>query len=92
MNYEDPEPMERLEEILANPADKTFNALHDKAIAVKKELASERHGLQVLLGKRESPSSEIQALKKKISKTHNELLDILRTEEKISREIQENNS
>lgn len=107
MNQEDPEPIERLEEILVNPADKTFNSLHDKELSAKKELADERHELAILLGKlpQKLPKSgskahteyllvqqQVQSLKEKISKKHDELMEILKNEEKISREIQENKS
>ena len=92
MTYDEPEPIERLEEIIAHPADRTFNALHDRALAVQKELASERRELGELLGRQESKEIDIQTLKRKISKTHDELMEILKNEEKISREIQENNS
>lgn len=34
----------------------------------------------------------LQSIKAKVSKNHNELIEILRNEEKISREIQENKS
>lgn len=107
MTKEDQEPVERLEEILAHPADKTFNALHDKGIQRKKELTDERHELGRLLTKIPSPipnpgtkehtdylqiQKQIQTLKERVSKTHDELMEILKNEEKISREIQDKNS
>jgi hypothetical protein len=103
MTKEDQEPVERLEEIIAHPADKTFNALHDKGLVAKKELNNERRELANLLGKIPNPlpkpgtkeydgylqtQNQIQSIKAKISKTHDELMEILRSEEKISREIQ----
>lgn len=107
MTKEDPEPVERLQEIIAHPADKTFNAMHDRGLFAKRELADERHELRILFGKMpEMPpkpgskeyneyvqtQNEIQSLKEKVSKKHDELMEILKNEEKISREIQENNS
>lgn len=101
--FDSPEPMERLEEILFHPADKTFNCLHDKELAKKKELANERIELATLMGKLakhppkkgseehkeyEKTQEEIQILKEKISKNHDELMEILKNEEKISREMQ----
>lgn len=101
---DDPEPIERLEEIVAHPADKTFNALHDRELATKRELAQERHELAVLLtkfagvppkkGSRDYEAyvenqKEMQVLKEKISKKHDELMEILKNEEKISKEFQE---
>jgi len=106
-NPEFPEPIERLEEIIPHPADKTFNSLHDQGLSAKKELADERHELGILLGKlpKKPPSSgtkehavylqtqkQIQHLKERISKTHDQLMEILKNEEKISREIQDKNS
>jgi hypothetical protein len=106
MTKEDPEPVERLQEIMVHPADKTFNAIHDQGLATKKELADERHELNILLGKlpekAPKPGSkdydeylqiqkEIESLKKKVSQKHDELMEILKNEEKISREIQEKN-
>jgi hypothetical protein len=103
MTKEDSEPVERLEEIIAHPADKTFNALHDKGLVAKKELNDERRELANLLSKFPNPppkpgtkehaaylqtQKQIQSLKERISKTHDELMEILRSEEKISREIQ----
>jgi hypothetical protein len=107
MTKEDQEPVERLEEIIAHPADKTFNALHDKGLLAKKELNDERRELANLLSKIPNPTpkpgtqehtaylqiqQEIQSIKAKISKTHDALMEILRSEEKISREIQEKDS
>ncbi len=104
MNREDPEPLERLEEVLIHPSDKTFNSLHDQELSTKKELAEERHELNALLEKlpKKIPKSgsrahaeylliqqQIQKLKEKISKKHDDLMEILKNEEKISREIQE---
>ncbi len=101
-----PEPIERLQEILAHPSDKTFNALHDKGLSTKKELSNERQELATLMTKLPAtppkPTSieyksyiqiliEIQKIKEKISQKHNELMEILKNEEKISREIQEKN-
>ena len=106
MTKDDPEPIERLEEIIANPADRTFSSLHDQGLNAKKELAEERKELAALLGKLPNrpckPGSkedellrqtqtQIQILKEKISKKHDELMEILKNEEKISREIQEKN-
>lgn len=105
-NEENPEPIERLEEIIPHPADKTFNALHDQGISTKKELADERHELGILLGRlpknppapgtREHQAylhtlKQIQSLKEKISKKHDQLMEILKREENISREIQDKN-
>lgn len=101
-----PEPVERLEEIPYHPCDKTFNNLHDKQLAAKKELTEERHQLAHLMAKLPpiSPKKgeigyeeygqilqQIQLLKQKISKKHDDLMEILKHEEKIIREIQENN-
>ncbi len=106
-NQEMPEPIERLEEIIPHPSDKTFNTLHDQGLLAKRELADERHELGILLGKLPTnpPLSgtkehnayqitlnQIQLLKEKISKTHDQLMEILKREEKISREIQDKNS
>ncbi len=106
-NEEIPEPIERLEEIIPHPSDKTFNALHDQGLLAKKELADERHELGSLLAKlpKNPPphgtkeynayqitQQQIQLLKEKISKTHDQLMEILKKEEKISREIQDKNS
>jgi len=107
MTKEDPEPVERLEEIIAHPGDKTFNTLHDKGLSAKKELKDERHELADLLSNIPNPppkpgskeyghylsvQKQIQSLKERISKTHDQLMEILKTEEKISREIQEKDS
>lgn len=107
MTKEDPEPVERLQEIFAHPADKTFNAMHDRGLAAKRELADDRHELGKLLkqlpevapkpGSKEyaeyvQTQKEIQSLKEKVSQKHDELMEILKNEEKISREIQEKNS
>ncbi len=81
--------MERLEEIFFHPSDKTFNSLHDKGIAAKKELAAERTELARLLAGGERSEEEINSIRKRISQKHDELMEILKTEEKISREIQE---
>lgn len=85
-------------------SDKTLNAFHDKGTAAKKKLAEERHELGLLLaamsekpplpGTKEHEAflhrqQKIQTLKEQICKKHNELMDILKNEEKISREIQE---
>ncbi len=103
----EPEPVERLAEVEINPADVTFNALHDRELAKKKELCSERHELAELMSKmpqkvpkRGSKAYEeyrllqekMGKLKEKISKKHDELMEILKTEEKTSREIQEKKS
>ncbi len=107
MTKEDQEPVERLEEIIAHPADRTFNALHDKGLVAKKELNDERRELADLLSKLPaSPTKpgtkehaayvqtqkQIQSIKEKITKAHDALMEILRSEEKISREIQEKDS
>lgn len=99
-----PEPIERLEEIFPHPADKTFNSLHDQGLSTKKELAAERHELGLLLAKLPlkppSPGTkghadylhiqkQIESLKNRISKKHDQLMEILKHEEKISREIQD---
>lgn len=104
MTKEDQEPVERLEEILFHPADKTFNRLHDQGLATKKTLRDERQELTDLLNRLKNPppkkgtkeyqeytqtQKEIEALKERISKTHNELMEILKNEERISREIQD---
>ncbi len=106
MNSEDQEPVERLEETLFHPADKTFNSLHDQALRTKKELTDERHELNRLLKILPSPppkagtteheaylkvQQQIQELKEMVAKTHDELMEILKKEEKISRDIQEGN-
>lgn len=103
---EPPEPVERLEEILVNPADKTFNSLHDQGLLAKRELAEERHELGLLMAKlpnkAPSPGSKehvyylqtlklIENLKTRISKKHDQLMEILKNEERISREIQDKN-
>lgn len=105
MNKEDPEPIERLEEAFQNPADKIFNSLHDKELTTKKELAEERKELTALLAQMpgsapkkgteehriyQQSQKQIQALKKQIAKNHEELMEILKAEEKFTREIQEN--
>lgn len=104
MTKEEPEPIERLEEIVIHPADKTFTTLHDKSLLAKKELSNERDELAALLAKLPSAppkphtkehqayqqtQSQIRALKGQIAKKHDELMEILKTEERISREIQE---
>jgi len=99
-----PEPIERLEEIFPHPADKTFNSLHDQGLLTAKELAAERRELGLLLAKspphppavgtKEHESylhiqTQIQSLKEKVAKKHDQLMEILKNEEKISREIQD---
>jgi hypothetical protein len=99
------EPIERLEEIINHPADKTLHALQSQSFHTKKELSQERHELSLLsqnLPSTPPPSntpehttylqlqSQLDALRKKISQTHNELMEILKTEERISREISNN--
>lgn len=97
------EAMLRLEEMIGHPADQTYNSLLDQERAAKKVLSKERQDLTSLLnnippkipkaGTKEFEAYQkvqiqIQALKQRISKKHDELMDILRNEEKISREIQ----
>lgn len=92
--------IDKLEEWLNPDASKM---LKDKEVSKKKELADERHELGLLLsslpskppqaGSREYEAflriqAKIQLLKEKVSKKHDELMEILKTEEKISREIQ----
>lgn len=104
MTKEDQEPIERLEEIIPHPADKTFNSLHDRGLSAKKELTDERHELGMLVAKlpKQPPKKgskdyedyliiqkEIQSLREKVSKKHDELMEILKNEEKICREMQE---
>lgn len=88
---DDLEPIERLEEISPHPADRTFNTLHDQGLSVKKQLCQERDRLSNLLQSEPSPEvqKEIQAIKASISQKHNELMEILKLEEKICREITE---
>lgn len=95
MTKEDQEPVERLEEIL--PPSRSQSAQR------KKDLADERQELALLLGKLPNPppkkgskgyetyaqiQNQIQDLKAKITKTHNDLMEILKSEEKISREFE----
>jgi hypothetical protein len=102
MTKEDQEPVERLEEILSHPADKTYRSLHDQGMQRRKELVDDRQELGWLLSQLPSPlpnpgtleyanyvqvQKQIQCLKEKVSKNHNELMEILKHEEKISREI-----
>lgn len=85
---DDVEPIERLEEISPHPADRTFNTLHDQGLLVKKQLREERDHLNELL--KTDRTLEIQTVKANIAKKHNELMEILKLEEKICREIAEN--
>lgn len=106
MTKEDVDPVERLEEIIPHPADKSFNSLHNESTKRKKELADEREELAKLLNRiPNSPpkqgsqgyqdynqiQKQIEEMKSKISKTHNELMEILKNEEKLSREIRDKN-
>lgn len=107
MTKEDPEPVERLQEFMVHPTDTTFNSLHDKGLTAKKELAQERHELGLLMsqlpqtipqnGTQEhfhytEMQKQIETLKQRVSKKHDELMEILKSEEKISREIQQKKS
>lgn len=99
MNFEEIEPLERIEETNFHPADTTFNSLHDKGLNLKNELKEKRHELSLLISRLPSPapkrgSSEypryqqmlqkIQDLKGTIAQTHDELMEILKNEEKIN--------
>jgi hypothetical protein len=86
---DDAEPIERLEENSPHPADKTFNTLHDQGLLIKKQLREERDHLNELL--KTDRTLEIQTVKANIAKKHNELMEILKHEEKICRGIAENN-
>jgi len=81
---EHPEPIIRLEETLFHPADKTLDNLHSRGTLAKQELSQLRQELSA------SSPRKVQQLKKKISKKHDELMEILKNEEKINREIQDN--
>ncbi len=83
--------MERLEESCFHPSDKTLNSLRGKSLLTKKQLAQHRHELTQLLASNAAPENEIRSIRKQISQKHDELMEILKTEEKISREIQERN-
>lgn len=82
------------------------NLLHEKELSKKKELSEERHELSTLMsslpktppekGSREYEAYErilkqIENLKGKVSKKHDELMDILKEEEKISKELSQKN-
>ncbi|MBX7067356.1 MAG: hypothetical protein K1X28_09005 [Parachlamydiales bacterium] len=100
MTKEDQEPVERLEEFFPHSA-------ANQSAQRKKDLADIRQELAILLGKLPNPApkkgskgyetycqiqSQIQDLKTKISKTHDDLMEILKSEEKLSREIGKNKS
>ncbi|HSX10794.1 MAG TPA: hypothetical protein VLF94_03645 [Chlamydiales bacterium] len=53
----------------------------------KKELADERLELVKLLAQLPPTHKDVQALKEKISKNHDELMEILKNEESLSREF-----
>jgi hypothetical protein len=104
---DDPEPVERLEEMTVHPADKTYHTIHNRGLSAKKELADDRRELGLLLnqlstnpppakGSREHAAylrmqKEIETLKVKVSEKHDQLMEILKHEERIGREIQEKN-
>lgn len=104
---DDPEPVEKLEEMIVHPADKTYHTIHSRGLSAKKELADDRRELGLLLnqlsahplpakGTREHAAylqmqKDIEALKAKVSEKHDQLMEILKHEERIGREIQENN-
>ncbi|MBS0625194.1 MAG: hypothetical protein JSS32_04015 [Verrucomicrobia bacterium] len=103
MSEEKDEAMLRLEEIIGHPTNPTYSSLLDQERATKKELSRERHDLAQLLAALPSKApkkgtkafdsyqktlKQIQVLKVSISKKHDELMDILKNEERISREIQ----
>ncbi len=90
------EPIEKLEEIIA---DKTFSA--HKRMFARKNPPDEWHELSLLLAKLPTKppkprskeyaqyTQQILSLKEKISKKHDELMEILKNEEKTIREIRE---
>ena len=97
------EPLERLELALIHPADKTFNTLHDQALATKRELSAARGNLRNLLEQlpEKTPKAKtqehkaylstlekVQNVKKTIVQKNDELMEILKTKERISQEMQ----
>ena len=93
----------KLEEMISHPADITYSSLQNRESATKRDLSKERSELTSLLnslptkapkaGTKESESylnvqKQIQILKERISKKHDELMEILKNEVKISQEIQ----
>lgn len=83
-------------------SEKNFGMLHEKEILAKKELSQERHDLSLLLsslpekpppiGTQEHTNylrieKEIAKVKSKIAEKHEELMEILKNEEKINQEI-----
>jgi|GEM_PF-6108223 hypothetical protein len=87
----------RLEEIITHPNDLAFNCLDQRKRATQKQLSQERSRLNHLLkslplslpkqGTKERESyknieMQIEIIKKQISMEHNELMEILKNEEK----------
>jgi hypothetical protein len=71
-----PEPIERLEEILSHPADRTFESLRSAALHTKNQLKKTREELL-----HTENEEERAALMAKIVENHNELMEILKYEE-----------
>lgn len=84
------EPSEKSEEISYHPADKTFHTLHEKSKMTKEQLVLEREELARLMNRAsendEETEKKIQILKTSIIKKHNELMEILKNEVRISQE------
>jgi len=106
MTKEYPEPLEKMDEF-SNPADKTLLFLQEQSRSAKEELSSERLELNKLLAllpdsppkKGSSDYSDylkiqerIRALKNQVIQKHDELMEILKNEERMSREIQKPDS
>ncbi|PIS03322.1 MAG: hypothetical protein COT85_00555 [Chlamydiae bacterium CG10_big_fil_rev_8_21_14_0_10_42_34] len=104
MENQDPEPIVKAEECIENRADITVNSLQDKSRHIKKELKEERDALSALMKQLpensleldskgvQSTLKQIELLKEKIAQKHDELMEILKNEEKISKTIQQSTS
>lgn len=93
MREEHPELILRLEESLFHPTDVTLNNLRLRGLFAKKELFAIRQELIDLTSLNgASEKKQIQLLKKKVSQKHDELMEILKIEEKIYQATQDNNS
>lgn len=83
MEQDNPIPMELLEEMIAHPADITLETVQRKLSLKKHELFQERQTLMNL----PIESSDLETIKASVRQKHDEFMDLLKTEERISKLI-----